>query len=165
MPEYQQFEGQGLQRQVHQADGGHGFHDDRSAEGKADVVAAANSGFGYAGGGFEGHAEHYWIAVCYAAVHPAGVVCNGRLGPVMTAAAVVLLAVIMMAVMAFLMFSVAALVIWVVMMAMVTFFVLSVATFMLREEVYVLRSLHSCGLKAVSELNAADAGNCKHGVG
>ena len=63
MSEYQQFVGQGLQRQVHQADGGHGFNDDRGAEGKADVVAPAHSGFCNAGGGFEGHAEHNGVAV------------------------------------------------------------------------------------------------------
>ena len=48
---------------------------------------------------------------------------------------------------------------------MMAFLVFSMAAFMLREEVYMLRSAHPCGLKAVSEFNAADAGNCKHGVG
>lgn len=140
-----------LQCQVHQADGGHGFHDDRSAEGKTDVVTPAHSGFCYAGGGFEGNAEHNGITVCDAAVHATGVVCNGRLGPVMTAAAVVLAAffpvmtvtalvirVVMMAMVTFFVLSVAAFMIRVVVMAMVTFLMLSVAAFMLREEVYVL---------------------------
>ena len=88
----------------------------------------------------------------------------------MTAAAVVLTAVLFAVVttvvlLTFLVLSVAALVIRVVVMAIVTFLMLSVATFMLREKVYVLRSLHPCRLKAVSELNASDAWNCKHGVG
>ena len=90
-------------------------------------MAPANSGFRYACGGLEGHAEHYGIAVCDAAVHAAGVVCDGRLGPVMAAAAVVLTAVLFAVVttvvlLTFLVLSVAALVIRVVMMAMVTFF-------------------------------------------
>ena len=114
-------------------------------------MAPAYSGFCYAGGGLEGYAEHYGIAVGNTAVHAAGVVSDGRLGPVMTAATVVFAAVlpvmavtalvigiVMMALMAFLVLSVATLVIRVIVMAMVTFLMLSVAAFMLREEVYVL---------------------------
>ena len=119
-------------------------------------MAPANSGFRYACGGFEGHAEHHGIAVGDAAVHAACVVCNGRLGPVMTAAAVVLAVLVVTVVAAVRRFfaalrmtegtlsmtggtlsmttitPVAALVIRVVMMAMVTYLVLSVATFMVR---------------------------------
>ena len=101
-------------------------------------MAPANSGFCYAGGGLESHAEHYGVAVCDTAVHAAGVVCDGRLRPVMTAAAVVPFAFLLPVVtavmlLAVIVLSVATLMIWVIVMAMVTFLVLSVATFVLRE--------------------------------
>ena len=113
-------------------------------------MAALNSGFCYAGGGFEGNAEHNGIAVCEAAVYAAGVVCNRRLGAVVTAAAVVAL------------FMAVAAVAALVFLAVLVF---PVAALVLREQVYVLGALHTGGLKAVAELNAPYAGNCKHGVG
>ena len=66
--------GEGLQRQVHQANGGHGFYNYGGAEGEAYVVAAGDTGFGYAGCWFECNAEHNGIAVGDAAVHPTGMV-------------------------------------------------------------------------------------------
>ena len=127
-------------------------------------MAAGDAGFGDTGRGLEGHTEHQRVAVGNAAVHAAGMVGHRGLGMFMTAAAVVLAAVFVLAMalalMPFLMaFAMAAVV-------LLTFFVVvPAAALVLREGVVVLAALHAGSGKAVSELNATDAGDGEYGMG
>ena len=161
-----------LSEKIGKDDGGHGFYYNGGAEGEADVVAAGDAGFGDAGCGFERHAEHKRVAVGDAAVYAASVVGKGRLDAFVVAAAVVLrfFAALRMTTRGvlrmttrgvlrmtgtgvFLSLSMTAVMLFVVMVAMV-----------LREGVVVLRAAHGGGFEAVTEFDAADAGDGEDGV-
>ena len=167
-----------------EGDGGHRLDDYGGAEGKAHVMTAGDAALGYAGGGFEGDAEHQRVAVGDAAVDAAGVVGERDEGFAVAPAAAAFVVAFAMAPAIMLIAAVAALVVWLVVVAfamapaLVTFATVAalvvrlvVVTFaavlalVLRVGVVVLRTLHGCGSKTVAELDAAYSRDGKHRVG